>query len=127
MEQYRQRAEQLLKTSPIGSEVPDNIWETIHATWTGLWTDAYGEWDEKQASDVFPISDLLSTNRELWLKQQILSLALDLATEIVGEMESEAGEEGFAKWKRIRNTLRTDQLSAIQEMRDQLSKEGKDE
>lgn len=60
----------ILTTSPT-KNVPDDIWETIHATWTGLWTDAYGEWDELQASDIFPISELLSSERELWLKQAI--------------------------------------------------------
>ncbi len=67
--------------------------------------------------------------------EDILTLALDLATEIVGEMEEPMPVDDFARtdyelkilWhdRRIRDALRESQLSAIQEMRDQLIKEGK--
>lgn len=62
--------DEILEAKPV-ENVPDDIWGTLHPTWTGLWTDAYGEWDERQASDLFPISDLLSEERLEWLKQAI--------------------------------------------------------
>ena len=64
--------DKILDHKPV-ENVPDDIWETIHATWTGLWTDAYGEWDEKQPSDLYPISDLLSEKRLQSLKAAILA------------------------------------------------------
>jgi len=39
-----------------------------------LWTDAWGEWDEKQASDLWPVADLLSETREVTLVDEIMKL-----------------------------------------------------
>jgi hypothetical protein len=61
----------LLSKSPIAEEPPKGLWESLHATWTGIWTDFWGKWDELQASDVFPITDLLSEEAEQRLKQAI--------------------------------------------------------
>lgn len=47
--------DELLEAKPTDKEVPESVWGDIHATWTGLWTDSWGEWDEKQASDLWPI------------------------------------------------------------------------
>lgn len=57
----KEQLEEILKRPPIKEEVPDDIWGTIYATWTGLWTDGYGQWDEKQPSDIYPLEDILST------------------------------------------------------------------
>lgn len=69
----KDRLQDELKAKPIEKAVPDNIWETIHATWTGLWTDAYGEWDERQPSDIYPITDLLSAQAEERLLKNVTS------------------------------------------------------
>lgn len=66
--------DKMLNTKPDLVPPPDGLWESIHGTWTGLWTDFHGNWDERQASDVFPISDLLSDERAAWLKEQIQQL-----------------------------------------------------
>ena len=63
----------LLNKSPTDKEVPESVWGDIHATWTGLWLDSWGEWDELPASEVFPIADFLTDERIAWLKQSILS------------------------------------------------------
>lgn len=54
--------------------IPKDLWETIHATWTGLWVDYHGSLDEMQASDIYSVSDLLSDDRAIKLIDQILNL-----------------------------------------------------
>jgi hypothetical protein len=79
MQRLREKLEEILAAKPTDKDVPESIWNDIHPTFTGLWTDSYGEWDEQQASDLFPVSDLLSDDREAWLKSEILQA---LAAEI---------------------------------------------
>lgn len=81
MTNYNERLDEVFKTSPIDKEVPEDIWETIYATWTGLWTDGYGEWDEKQPSDIYPLDELLSTQAKDRLKQALTSLIKELVAE----------------------------------------------
>ena len=87
MTNYNERLDEIFKTSPINKEVPEDIWETIYATWTGLWTDGYGEWDEKQPSDIYPLDELLSTQARDRLKQAITSLTKELVAEAKPERQ----------------------------------------
>lgn len=63
--------DKIFNASPIDEEVPEDIWGTIYPTWTGLWTDGYGEWDEKQPSDIYPLTEILSREAEERLKKAI--------------------------------------------------------
>lgn len=81
MTNYNKRLDEIFKTSPIDKEVPEDIWETIYATWAGLWTNGHGEWDEKQPSDIYPLDELLSTQARNRLKQAITSLFKELVAE----------------------------------------------
>ena len=91
MTNYNERLDEIFKTSPIDKEVPEDIWETIYATWTGLWTDGYGEWDEKQPSDIYPLDELLSTQAKDRLKQAFTSLI----KELVAEAKRESHKSGY--------------------------------
>lgn len=73
MSDIRKKIEDILEFKPK-KYVPKDLWGSIKATWTGLWTDFYGEWDELQASDAFPISHLLSGDAEKRLIQGIEAL-----------------------------------------------------
>lgn len=66
--------DEVFNKSPINKEVPADIWGTIYPTWTGLWTDGYGEWDECQPSDIYPLVELLSKEAYERLKLQLLAL-----------------------------------------------------
>jgi len=85
--------DKLLNQSPTDQEVPASVWGDLHGTWTGLWTDSYGEWDEQQASDLWPIRDLLSSEREEWLKSNIVAL---FNKALLAKLE-ELKEEGYNK------------------------------
>ncbi len=58
-------------SKPQIENIPDDLWASLHPTFTGLWTDYHGSLDELQASDVFSISDLLSEEREKKLIEQL--------------------------------------------------------
>lgn len=75
--------DEIFNASPIDKEVPEDVWKTIYPTWTGLWTDAYGEWDERQPSDIYPLTELLSTEAEARLKDRLNRLMLTRAKSFV--------------------------------------------
>jgi hypothetical protein len=79
--------EEILNARPTDKEVPESVWNDIYATWTGLWTDSYGEWDEQQASDLFPISDLLSEERQAWLVKALHTYLYKQTLELLGKTE----------------------------------------
>lgn len=89
--------EQLFTKSPIEKNVPDDVWGTIHPTWTGLWTDAYGEWDELQPSDIYPLTELLSEDAESRLKAAIQHL-IDQARLDGRRIQAEATAD---KWRTL--------------------------
>lgn len=99
--------DKIFNQSPIDKEVPENIWETIRPTWTGLWTDAYGEWDEKQPSDLYPLSDLLSSEAEQRLKTAIEHYATAKAEEAavearINELERlDHNKQMFGDWQQV--------------------------
>jgi hypothetical protein len=75
-DELRKQLAALLAKKPELVPPPDGLWESVHATWTGLWTDFYGVWDELQASDVFPLSDFLSDEREKQFVDDLVALIL---------------------------------------------------
>lgn len=79
--------DEVFNKSPINKEVPADIWETIYPTWTGLWTDGFGEWDERQPSDIYPLVELLSKEAYERLKLQLLALK--------SKWEAEAYKKGY--------------------------------
>lgn len=75
-EELRSKLNKLIEKSPINEDVPDDIWESIYATWTGLWTDGYGKWDERQPSDIYPLDELLSVQAKDRFVNELLQLIL---------------------------------------------------
>lgn len=90
-DELKKQLKQLLDKSPINEEVPDDIWGTIYPTWTGLWTDGYGSWDEKQPSDIYPLSELMSNEA----KERFINEVADLV----------ASREKAIKMQAIEDTL----------------------
>lgn len=85
--ELEKQIDEILEAKPDLIPPPDGLWESVHATWTGLWTDFHGEWDERQASDVFPVVDLLSEEREEWLKTALTTLFNQKTEEAVKRLE----------------------------------------
>lgn len=82
------RLQNELAAKPTTESVPADIWSTIYPTWTGLWTDAYGKWDERQPSDIYPITEFLSESAEQrFLEQTIAHIAEDLKELLPNEAE----------------------------------------
>lgn len=76
-EEIRKRVKQILDKKPELVPPPDGLWESIHATWTGLWTDFHSGWDERQPSDIFPVNDFLSVEREESFTNELASLVIE--------------------------------------------------
>ncbi len=72
-EQLRDKILAVLNEPQI-ENIPDDLWGTIYPTWTGLWTDYYGNLDEEQPSDIYAVSELLSDKRLEKLLGQLVSL-----------------------------------------------------
>lgn len=72
-EDIRERVEKILD-EPQVKDIPEDLWKTIYPTWTGLWTDYHGEFEERQPSDIYAVSDLLSSERYDKLIAQLLAL-----------------------------------------------------
>ena len=74
-QELREQIQSLLEHKPR-EDAPDTFWDNgdIRTTWTGIWLDAYGEWDEMPASKVYPITYFLSKDTEEWLIESIKSL-----------------------------------------------------
>lgn len=78
---------------PQMENIPDDLWGTIYPTWTGLWTDYHGSLDEKQPSDVYAVSDLLSEERKRKLLQELVAVVQSQRTALLEELEKEGPKD----------------------------------
>jgi hypothetical protein len=78
---------------PQMENIPDDLWGTIYPTWTGLWTDYHGSLDEKQPSDVYAVSDLLSEERKKKLLQELVAVVQSQRTALLEELEKEGPKD----------------------------------